>query len=150
MDEKLSNKPPINHSVTLPEANVTRQASVKRNRSINRKGSAGSLYPVPTNESLKGLRRDSLPLPSAGAELSGATDLVLPPDVAFGKDLEYGSDGIGEEAMQEEEKDPFMIDKFEDGDPRNPKNWNSNYRWFLTFISGLLVRPNCAVDPLTD
>ncbi|TIA79135.1 hypothetical protein E3P98_03475 [Wallemia ichthyophaga] len=136
-------KPPINHSVTLPDANFARQSSIKRNRSINRKSSAGSLYPTPTNDSLKGLRRDSVPLPSVGAELAGATDLVLPPDVAFGKDVERGSHSdIGEDAeevIEEEKSDPFMIDKFDDGDTRNPKNWNTNYRWLLTFIAGLLV-----------
>ncbi|TIA86799.1 hypothetical protein E3P99_03567 [Wallemia hederae] len=149
----MSEKPHLNHSVTLPEGpvsgsgpTVARQASVRRNKSLNRKTSNGSLYPVPTNDSLKGLRRDSLPLPSAGAELAGATDLVLPPDVAFGKDLERGdSDGFDEGAedahdvMEKEEKDPYLIDKFEDGDPRNPKNWNSAYRWMLTTIAGLLV-----------
>ena len=148
---QMSDRPNINHSVTLPEApvsgpKVARQPSVRRNKSLNRKSSNSSLYPAPTNDSLKGLRRDSLPLPSAGAELAGATDLVLPPDVAFGKDVERGdSDGFDEGAedahdvAEKEEEDPFLIDKFDDGDPRNPKNWNSAYRWMLTTIAGLLV-----------
>ncbi|TIC40705.1 MFS general substrate transporter [Wallemia mellicola] len=135
-------KPPIQHSVSVAQENLTRTASVNRNRSINRKGSHGSLYPVPTNESLKGLRRDSLPLPTASAEITGATDLVLPPNVAFGKDLERGEDDIDEdagEAVKEEKEDPYLIAEFEEGDPRNPKNWSSAYRWTLTFIGGLLV-----------
>ncbi|KAL4070839.1 major facilitator superfamily domain-containing protein [Scleroderma citrinum] len=34
--------------------------------------------------------------------------------------------------------DPFLV-RFEDNDPRNPKNWSSAKRWYLTMISGLLV-----------
>ncbi|KAJ6604532.1 MFS general substrate transporter [Mycena vulgaris] len=36
-------------------------------------------------------------------------------------------------------KDPHLIDSFEEGDPKNPKNWSNGRRWYLTGLSGLLV-----------
>ena len=118
---------------------LNRQRSVQR--SVRRKSSSGSL-PVPTNESLKGMRRDSLPMPSATAEIVGDTDLI-PPDYAF--DLEKGQSENHEEVNEsegtsdKEEKDPFLIDSYEHDPSADPKSWNSYYRWFLTVIAGILV-----------
>ncbi|KAJ6621614.1 MFS general substrate transporter [Mycena sp. CBHHK59/15] len=37
------------------------------------------------------------------------------------------------------EKNDYLICKFEEGDPTNPKNWSRARRWYLTGLSGLLV-----------
>lgn len=34
--------------------------------------------------------------------------------------------------------DPFLV-RFSENDPRNPKNWSSARRWYITMVSGLLV-----------
>ncbi|KAJ7492738.1 major facilitator superfamily domain-containing protein [Mycena latifolia] len=36
-------------------------------------------------------------------------------------------------------KDPYLIDSFAEGDPKNPKNWSKARRWYLTALSGVLV-----------
>ncbi|KAJ7038322.1 major facilitator superfamily domain-containing protein [Mycena alexandri] len=41
--------------------------------------------------------------------------------------------------VEKDERDPYLIDSFEDGDPSNPKNWSRGRRWYLTAFSGLLV-----------
>ncbi|KAF9524091.1 major facilitator superfamily domain-containing protein [Crepidotus variabilis] len=36
------------------------------------------------------------------------------------------------------EEETFIINKFAEGDPENPKNWSRGKRWYLTMLSGLL------------
>ncbi|KAF7310808.1 Polyamine transporter 1 [Mycena chlorophos] len=37
------------------------------------------------------------------------------------------------------EKDPFLVDSFDEGDPTNPMNWSRLRRWYLTALAGVLV-----------
>ncbi|KAJ6519702.1 major facilitator superfamily domain-containing protein [Mycena sanguinolenta] len=41
--------------------------------------------------------------------------------------------------MPLDQKDPYLIDSFEEGDPANPKNWSRVRRWYLTVFVGMLV-----------
>jgi hypothetical protein len=40
---------------------------------------------------------------------------------------------------ERDNKDPFLVAWDGEDDPLDPLNWNENYRWFLTFVSGLLI-----------
>ena len=51
------------------------------------------------------------------------------------KDVEGG---VAIPVSADGEKDPYLVD-FEEGDKMNPLNWSVARRWYLTFLSGMLV-----------